>query len=209
MLNRRWLWLGATCLGFVLLGGPAGCSGEAGEDEPSSPGNNGIGIGNTGGVTDVGGEDTGEEPEPTELAIRAVRITPDEVFNDRLVRCEADAVTPGGAVPSVVYLWERTTTGDELGDGPALNLAGKGLQPGGGLTCRALATLDGQRVTRDTSAKIGNRIPLVDAVIVSPTEAHVGETVPISPSRRTATTTASRWAAPTTWAFALPGLFSF
>jgi hypothetical protein len=105
---------------------------------------------------------------PVPLAISAISIVPVPVFNDSDVVCEATLERYQDAETTVGYIWERTSTGDVLGAGPMLSLAGHDLRPAELLTCRVVAVRGEETIRRSLTVALENRSPRLDNVVVDP-----------------------------------------
>lgn len=102
------------------------------------------------------------------VGITFPRITPSVPFNDDEVSCEATATGPSLEPIDVRYTWSVEPGGSKLGTGPNLQLSSSGVLPGERLRCTAAAGVAGEAASEFAEAQIGNRVPVVDGVEITP-----------------------------------------
>lgn len=119
--------------------------------------------------------DVGPALNPPTLT--AVTITPAQAYNDSELACEAAFEASDGPPPTVVYRWQTMPANTALGEGPTLNLAGKGLAPGDRVRCLATVRTGETEVQGEDVRILLNRPPVITGVVANPAEPSVGDTV--------------------------------
>jgi alpha-tubulin suppressor-like RCC1 family protein len=104
-------------------------------------------------------------------SVTGISITPSPAYNDDTLVCTASVVDADDETPSVAYAWTNTSTGASLGAWSFLGLSSSSSSPYDVIQCSVTAT-DGYGGSGigDASVALGNRLPSMASVAITPTE---------------------------------------